>query len=991
MPNVTMTVNGKPASAEVEGRTLLVHFLREKLKLTGTHVGCDTTQCGCCTVHLDGKPVKSCTVLASACEGAKVTTIEGIGSTDALHPMQEAFHVHHGLQCGYCTPGMIMAGLGIVARNGNDLDEHTIRDQLEGNICRCTGYHNIVKAIQAGAKAMRDGGPVRAEPVEARTTDPFTLRQAQGERVENGIGAAVPRKEDIRLITGTGTYSDDYNEAGQAYAYMVRSPHAHARIKSIDTSAALKIPGVIAVLTGKDMLADGLKPIPHNPFAFHPAELPLENKDGSEVFVAPQYPLAHEKARYVGEGVAIVIAETVAAAKDGAEHVEVDYEVLTPVTGTVAAAQAGAPRVWDEHSNVCLDAEVGDREATDAAFEKAAHVVRFETWVQRVTGVPMEPRAALGVHDPASGNYTLYAGSGGAVRLKNDLATMLNVPETTCRAVMHDVGGNFGTRGMIYPEHALVPWASKRVGRPVKYTCERQEAFVSDYQGRDLAVEAELALDKDGTFLAMRGSNISNIGAHVGRFTSLQKGIEIMTSIYRVPLACFRGRAVLSNTAPTRPYRSSGRPEVMFVMERLIDLACREHGFDRAQIRLKNLLTSAELPHKNPFGMVYDSGDYPGVMQRALDLGDWNGFPARKAEAKRRGKCRGIGVANYVDTATGAPRERAEITVHPEGRVDVVIGTVSQGQGHETSFAQLVTEFLGVPLDKARIIAGDTAVVKVGGGAHSGRGMRLGSIVIWNAANKIIEKGKRIAARLLECDPSDVTFQPRLSATVHPEPFDKLRTGFAMSDTVEGRTPQSGRFVAGDRSLGLFEVAAAAQNLADLPDDLRGPLADFSDETIGVASFPYGAHVCEVEIDPETGTVEIVNYSAVDDVGRAVNPLIIHGQVHGGIAQGAGQALLEHAYYHPETGQLLAGSFMDYAMPRAENFPFFQTESSEIPCTTHPLGIRPAGEGGTTPALGVVINAVVDALSEFGVKHIEMPATPSRVWRAIQDAKGARA
>jgi carbon-monoxide dehydrogenase large subunit len=774
-----------------------------------------------------------------------------------------------------------------------------------------------------------------------------------------GIGQPVRRKEDLRLVTGAGCFSDDYNQPGQVYACMVRSPHAHARIRGIYTEKALGVSGVLAVLTGRDMLADGIKPIPHNVFVDHPAEQTLKNKDGSPAFVAPQYPLAPDKARFVGEGVAMVVAETLAAAREAVELVDVDYETLPAITNTRDAAEPGAPRVWENHaSNVCLDAEVGNRETTEAGFARAAHVVKLRTWVQRVTGVPMEPRAALGVYDPATGHYTLYAGNGGTVRLKNDLATMLGVPNTHTRAVMHDVGGNFGTRGMIYPEFALVAWAAKRVGRPVKWTCERHEAFVSDWQGRDLAVEAELALDKEGMFLAMRGSNISNCGAHTGRFSPLQKGVEIATSIYRFPAACFRARAVVSNTAPTRPYRSSGRPEVMFVMERLIDLACLEHGFDRAEIRLRNLLTSSELPHTNQFGMIYDSGDYPEVMRKALKLGDWAGFPARRAEARKRGQYRGIGVANYVDTGTGAPRERAEITVKPDGRVQLVIGTVSNGQGHETSFAQLVTEFLGVSLDAVEFIQGDTAIVKVGGGTHSGRGMRLASIVIWNASKSIAEKGTRIAARLLECEPGDIGFE-----------------GGHFTRKSNGR------------SLGLFEVAAAAEQRKDLPEDLRGPLAAFSDETVGVAAFPYGCHVCEVEVDAETGVVEIVRHSTVDDVGRAVNPMIIHGQTHGGIAQGIGQALMEKAHYDPATGQLLSGSFMDYAMPRADNFPFFDTEISEVPSTTHPLGIRPAGEGGTTPALAVVINAVVDALSDLGVKHIEMPATPERVWRAIQEAR----
>ena len=775
------------------------------------------------------------------------------------------------------------------------------------------------------------------------------------------IGQPVRRKEDRRLLTGQGAFSDDLNVAGQAYAVFVRSPHAHARIRSIDVGPALAVPGVLGVLTGKDLLADGLKGLPHHPLSMHPAEIRLTNRDGSPIFSAPHYPLATDKVRYVGEQLAIVIAESVAIAKDAAERVQVDYDVLPAVTATPDAIEPSAPQIWEQAgSNVWLDADSGDGEDTEAAFARAAHVVRFNTTINRVTGVTMEPRAAVCEFDPASQHYTLYAGSGGAVRLKDDLAKVLNVPASSVRVVMYDIGGNFGTRGMIYPEFCAVAWAARRIGRPVKWTCERQEAFLSDYQARDLTVDAELALDRDGTFLAMRGSNIGNTGAHPTNCSPLQKGIEIMSSIYRVPCARFRARAVLSNTPPTRPYRSAGRPEVMYVMERLIDLAARECGFDRIELRRRNLVSEAEMPYTNPFGMVYDSGAYHKAMEKALELGDWNGFAARRAEAKARGKCRGIGIANYVDTATGVPRERAEITVHPEGRVDVVVGTVSNGQGHETSFAQLVNEWLGVPIEDVNIIAGDTAIVKVGGGTHSGRGMRLISIVVFNASKQIIEKGKRIAARLLESDPSQVGFE-------------------------------AGRFsVAGTgRAVGLFEVAAAAERLADLPHDLRGPLAAFSDETVKDASFPYGCHVCEVEVDPELGTVEIVRYAAVDDAGRAVNPLIIHGQTHGGIVQGVGQALLEHCYYDPQTGQLLAGSFMDYAMPRADNFPFFTTHISEVPSTTHPLGMRPAGEGGTTPALGVTINAIVDALSDFGVRHVEMPATPERIWRAIREASSA--
>ena len=778
-----------------------------------------------------------------------------------------------------------------------------------------------------------------------------------------GIGQPVRRREDFRLVRGAGRYTADENLPGQVYAVMVRSPHAHARIRAIRTDEAKAVPGVLAVLTGADCVADGLKPVPHKPWSPHPAETRLRNKGNAPPYEAAHWPLPADKAHFVGEALAMVVGENVHAAKDGAERVSIDYEVLPAVVESVAAARQDAPRVHDgAPSNVCFDAELGDAAATDAAFARAAHVARFETWVQRVTGVPMEPRAALAAFSAESGRYTVYAGNGGAVRLKTDLALILDVPPEKVRVLMGDVGGNFGTRGMIYPELALVAWAAKKVGRPVKWIIERHESLLSDYQARDLAVEAELALNDKGMFLAMRGSNIGNLGGHTTNFAMVQKGVQMMSSIYRMPAAHFRARATLSNTAPTRPYRSAGRPEVIFVMERLIDIAAREFGFDRAAIRRRNLVTETELPYKNPFGVEYDNGDYVGGIDLALKLGDWAGFRRRRTEAKRRGKHRGIGVGVYVDISTGVPREKAEITVSPEGFVELVIGITSQGQGHETSFAQLVTEWLGVPIDAVRFVTGDTDRVTVGGGAHSGRGMRLGSIVIKKSSDGIIEKGFRIAEHLLETAAADIEFK-------------------------DGRFAVKGT----NHAVGLFDVAKAAAERTDLPEDLRGPLYAACDETVAEASYPYGAHCCEVEVDAETGRVRLVNYVAVDDVGRAINPLIIHGQVHGGIAQGVGQALLEHAHYDPESGQMLAGSLMDYAMPRASDLPFYVTELSEVPSSTHPLGIRPAGEGGTVPALAVVINAVVDALSEFGVRHVEMPATPEKVWRAIAEARAAKA
>jgi carbon-monoxide dehydrogenase large subunit len=780
--------------------------------------------------------------------------------------------------------------------------------------------------------------------------------------MQAGIGDAVRRKEDLRLVTGRGTYSDDFNFPGQTYAAMVRSPHAHARIRSIDTAEARAMPGVLAVLTGQDALADGLKRIPHLAAPGTPPDIVLHNRDGSPVPVAPHHVLPADRVRHVGTAVAFVIAETIAQAKDAAEKVVVDYEPLPAVTQGIASLAKDAPRLYDDLPNVMIDAEVGDAAATDAAFLAAAHVTRLETWVNRVTGVPMEPRSAIGLYDKETDRYTLYAGSGGIVRQKRELSQIFGVPFESVRVVTQEIGGNFGTRNSFFPEFAMVVWGAKRVGRPVKWTAERHEAFVTDYMGRDLTVSAELALDAEGRFLALRSSNISNVGAHSGSYVPLVKGVGLATSGYRIPVSHIKARAVLSSTMCTTPYRSAGRPEVIYVMERLIDKAAQEHGFDRVALRKRNLIPPSAFPYRNPQGITYDNGTYRVVMDRAMELGDWKGFKKRRAEARKRKKLRGIGLCSYLETTGGYPRERADITVQPQGKVDVVVGTLSSGQSHETTFAQCVAEWLGVPFDDVNIFEFDTDIVKEGGGSHSARSMRLAGIVMGNASDAIVEKGKKIAAHMLETAEDDIAF-------------------------ANGRFTVKGT----DRSIGIFDAAkAAAENHKALPEELRGPLAATADETIRQLGFPYGAHVCEVEIDPQTGALDLVRYTAVDDVGRAINPMVVDGQTHGGAAQGIGQALWELCAYDAD-GQLLTASFMDYAMPRADILPSFTTDISEVLTPTNKLGVRGAGEGGTTGALGAVVNAVVDALAEFGVSHIEMPVTPEKIWRAIQDSLSPRA
>ncbi|MBT5110549.1 MAG: xanthine dehydrogenase family protein molybdopterin-binding subunit [Rhodospirillaceae bacterium] len=786
----------------------------------------------------------------------------------------------------------------------------------------------------------------------------------QGPNRPTGIGAPLRRTEDRRLTTGKGRYTSDFFPQALCHAVMVRSPHAHAKIRAIDVSRAMAAPGVIAVLTGADAAADGLAPIPHNPDWVGPPDVTLRLPPDFEVFTTDNAVLPLDTVRYVGEAVAMVVAETAAAAADAAEQVDIDYEPLRAVTTPRAAQAPDAPDIWPERpGNLSLTCEVGDKDATARAFNAAAHVVKLDSWVHRVTGSPMEPRAAIGEYDAATERYTLRAGSGrGAVQTRERLALILGVRKEQCRAVFGDMGGNFGTRNAFSPEYALMPWAARRVGRPVKWVGDRRECFLSDYQARDLTSEAELALDADGNFLALRGVNTLNLGAYAVYFWPLRKGLSMMQGVYRIPSVYFQGHAVLTNTAPTAVYRSAGRPEAIFMIERLIDLAADAHGFDRVDLRRRNLIPSAAMPFTNAVGVTYDSGDYVAGMDEALREADWTGFNARRAESVKRGLCRGIGVANYIEVTSGIPRERAELKVCGDGCVELVVGTMSSGQGHETSFPQLVSEWLQIPFDSVRFIANDTDRVSVGGGSHSGRSMRLVSIAVGEAVEALIARGTAIAAHVLQAPAADITYA-------------------------------DGAFTApGGASIDLYDAAKA---VAGLPDDLReeldasleGELEGVGDITNRAGGYPYGAHVCEVEVDPETGHVAIVAWTALDDVGLAVNPLILHGQAHGAVTQGIGQALMEAIHYDPDSAQLLSGSFMDYAMPRASTTPPINTIITEVPASSHPHGVRPGGEGGTTPALALVINAIVDALSDFGVKHIEMPATPQRVWRAIEAAR----
>ena len=726
------------------------------------------------------------------------------------------------------------------------------------------------------------------------------------------IGQPLPRLEDERLLTGRGRFTDDVRLEGQACCAFLRSPHAHARIRSI--SIPKDVPATI--LTAHEYVADGLGPIDHipNPLDVHD----VQKKIFVDPVQAPQWPLAHEVVRHVGEPIAMAIADSLYAARDALERVEVDYEPLPSGEET------------------CVDASFGDADATRQAFARAALVVRHRFHHQRVASAQMEPRAAVGAYDGASGAFTLISGTQGVSRIQHSLSLVLKTPKDRIRVVTQDVGGAFGPRTYLYPEQVLVLWAAKRTGRPVKWTSERSEAFVSDFQGRDAAIDAALALSGEGRILAYEASVRGDLGAHAVSFVPLANFRNILTTVYDVPAAHVALRGVRTNTVPTSPYRGAGRPEAHHAIERLLDIAARRLGLDRAEIRRRNLVRKDQLPYRTAMGLNFDCGDFHGYMERALAIAQYSDFPVRKQRSENHGLRRGIGMANYVESPVGAPRERVELKVAGEA-VEMIAGTQSTGQGHETSFVQALAERLQVPLEKIRLRTGDTAFVATGGGTHSDRSMRLAGTLLVNAAARLIEQGREAAAALLEAQASDVVYEGgeyRIAGT--------------------------------DRALSLFDVAR------------RKPLASAEEFNGRIPAYPAGAAVCEVEIDPQTGRVTLERYVSVDDVGQAINPMIVDGQTHGGIAQGAGQALAEALAYEPGTNQLLTGSYMDYALARAGDLPHFECRLAEDATAGNPLRVKGGGEGGIVPATAAVINAVCDALD---IDDMPMPATPYALWR----------
>ncbi len=776
-----------------------------------------------------------------------------------------------------------------------------------------------------------------------------------------GIGQSVLRVEDHRLVRGQGRFTGDIDLAGQVWLQVVRSPHANARINEINVDAARGAPGVLAVLTGDDYAAE----------EFGTAAVDFLNiqgtafrySEGTSLFLAENSVLATERVRFAGDAIALVVAETNDQARDAAELVEIEFEPLPSVVDAVAALQPDAPPVWDEApDNICADVEYGDEAACDAAFAEAARIIRIEVVNNRVILSPMEPRGAIGEYDGAAGIHTIHATSQIPHRTKTMLADeVFRVAGDKVRVICKDMGGGFGGRGSPYPEYLFVAWCAKRLGRPVKWICERSEGFLTDTGGRDNVCRGELALDDDGRFLALRVSTIANMGAYPGRIGPMVPvvlGPRVQTTVYTIPTYYARIRVAYTNTVSILPYRGAGQPEANYLVERLIEEAARDIGIDAVELRRRNHIPAGAMPYTNPTGVTYDSGEYDANLHEAMALADWDGFEMRKRESASRGLRRGRGIANYIQVAAGAPFEWGAIEVMPDGVVELRTGTHNHGQGHETVFAQVVVDQLGVPFDSVRLVMGDTAVIPRGQGAHGSRSMMLAGPLIAINSDKIIDRARRIAAIKLEVAEADI--------------------GFA-----DGRFTVAGT----DLSLDLFEIAAVAAGDESLPADLRGPLAAESDYTTPQPTFPSGAHVCEVEVDAETGSVRIDRFTAIDDVGRAVNPMILFGQSHGGITQGIGQALLEDCRYDAETGQLLSGSLMDYCLPRADDLPSFEVGLHEAPSPVNVLGVKGAGESGATGAPPAVINAIIDALGEIGVTGLDMPATPERVWRAIVNAE----
>jgi len=769
-----------------------------------------------------------------------------------------------------------------------------------------------------------------------------------------GLSQPVRRVEDPRLLVGNGSYTDDLSLPGELHGIVLRSPHAAAKLVSIDTTDAKALPGVVAIYTSADLDADGIGELP--------CQALIKNKDGSNIHNLGHPVLARGAVRHAGDPVAFIVAETIEAARDAAEAILVEYDALPSVTDLAVALEPGQPLVWEAAAgNQVFDWDIGQKDLTDELFAKAAHVTRLTVVNNRIVVSSIEARAALAVF--ADGRFTLRTNTQGGWLLKDILGgDVFKTGAESFRILTPDVGGGFGMKLFVYAEHVLTCYAARKLGRPVKWASERSEAFLCDTHGRDNITLGEIALDADGMFLALRTRNVANMGAYLSTFAPYiptAAGTGVLASVYGFKAVYANVIGVFTNTVPVDAYRGAGRPESNYLVERLIDAAAREIGVDRVELRRRNMVTPEAMPHRTPVGKLYDSGDFRIVLDAALAKSDWAGFEARRAESAKRGKRRGIGLAYYLEATGGAPTERAEIRFAEDGFVDVYVGTQSTGQGHETAYVQLTVDQLGVDGEKVRIRQGDTDTIPTGGGTGGARSLYSEGQAILLTASSVIEKGKQAASDVLEAAPVDIVFE-------------------------------QGRFsvIGTDRGVDIVTLATGQRARANKGEDVvtldAAEVAEIKSHT-----FPNGCHIAEVEVDPDTGLLEVVRYIVMDDVGKAVNPMIVRGQVHGGVAQGLGQAVFEHTAYDSESGQLLAGSFMDYALPRAGDLPDIEVDFVEVPCLSNPLGVKGAGEAGAVGSPPAVINAIVDALTPVGVTHVDMPATPERLWSAIANAKAA--
>ncbi len=774
-----------------------------------------------------------------------------------------------------------------------------------------------------------------------------------------GIGQPVRRVEDRRFITGHGVYVDDIRRPREAYAFMLRSPHAHARVTGIEAGSALAAPGVLAVFTGEDLARDGIGDIP--------CVSAVSNRDGSQSVLPPHPAIARERVRHVGDTVAMVVAETAAVARDAAELIAVDYEPLPAVVETARAFDPAQPQVWDEApGNLCFDWETGDGAAVERAMTAACHRITLDLVNNRVVVNSMEPRGAVGEYDPGDETYTLWSSTQGSHFLRNLLAgNVFKVPENRIRVVTRDVGGGFGMKLFLYPEHVLVLWAAKKIGRPVKWIPDRSDAFMTDTQGRDNVTRLELALDEEFRFLGLEVTLIANMGAYLSNFAPeipTASGAVMHSGVYAIPAIHVGVKGVFTNTVPVDAYRGAGRPEAAYAIERLVDYAARQLGVPPEELRRRNFIKPEAMPYQTALGLNYDSGEFARNLDQALAAADLTAFPARRAEARARGCHRGLGHAVYIEQSGFPPDEFAELRFDQSGTLTILMGTQSSGQGHQTAYTQLAAERLGIDPAKVRVLQGDTAAISFGRGTGGSRSIPVGGASLVQAADKLIAKGRQIAAHLFEAAEADVEFTDGV---------------FSVSGT--------------DRRLGIEEVARAAFDPARQAPGVEPGFDESGHFTPPQPTFPNGCHVCEVEIEPDTGHIDILRYLVVDDFGTVINPLLLAGQVQGGVAQGVGQAMLERTVFDPETGQLLTGSLTDYCIARAEDLPAIEFAYNVVPCRTNPLGVKGAGEAGAIGAPPALVNAVVDALGELGIEHLDMPLTPERVWQAIQAAEQRKA